>query len=332
MVKSMYAAVAGLKSHQTKMDVISNNIANVNTWGFKSQTTSFKDSMYQNNTVGSAGAVGVGSAGGTNTSQIGFGVNVGAISVNYTTGAWSPTGRSLDCMINGSGFFLVGPMQDGSKTDNGTDTVAGIKGDSLASSNLKLSKVGIFAVDGNGYLVDDQGNYVYGYQGTWDDTNKSWKIDSSSENARLVPIRIPSKSTKLENGNVSHPAEGTDENSKRPIINTYKIGDDGKIVGTTETGDIVTIGQIAVASVENVNGLEHDQGYYYTPGANVGKISGGATTISTGKILSGYLEMSNVDLAKEMSDMITTQRGYQANTKIITVTDEMLSELVSMKR
>lgn len=328
----MYAAVAGLKSHQTKMDVISNNIANVNTWGFKSQTISFKDSMYQNNTVGSAGAVGVGSAGGTNTSQIGFGVNVGAISVNYTTGAWSPTGRTLDCMINGSGFFLVGPMQEGSGSSNGTDTVAGIKGDSLENSNLKLSKVGIFAVDGNGYLVDDQGNYIYGYQGTWDDTSSSWKIDNSAD-AKLVPIRIPSKETQIgTDGNVSHPAETEEDKTKRPIINTYKIGDDGKIVGTTETGDIVTIGQIAVASVENVNGLEHDQGYYYTPGANVGKVSGGATTISTGKILSGYLEMSNVDLAKEMSDMITTQRGYQANTKIITVTDEMLSELVSMKR
>lgn len=309
----MYAAVSGLKSHQSKMDVISNNIANVNTWGFKSQSASFSDSMYQNSTVGSEGITTAGGTGGTNTSQVGFGVNVSSIAVNYTTGAWSPTGRALDCMINGSGFFIVGPMPDPATGGiTATNGVADIEG-----TNLKLSKVGIFGVDSNGYLVDDQGNYVYGFQGSWKDAT-----DMEIDKTKLQPIKVPYKDFAGQQAG----------NGEQPIISTYKIGDDGTIIGTGQDDTIYTIGQIAVASVGNVNGLEHDQGYYYTPGANAGSLKASVTSNSSGKILSGYLEMSNVDLAKEMSDLITTQRGYQANTKIITVTDEMLSDLVNMKR
>lgn len=296
MVKSMYAAVSGLRSHQSKMDVISNNIANVNTWGFKSKNTSFTDSMYANSKIGSKGN---NNTGGTNASQVGFGVNVSSISVNFATGAFNPTGRALDCMINGSGFFIVG-----SKNANGIDQ------DKVAENSLKLSKVGIFSVDSDGYLVDDSGNFVYGYE--YDTATNKMKNEATD---KLKPIQIPK-----------------DQNGDLPTIQTYKIGDDGTIVGVDKSEKIITIGQIAVASVQNPNGLEHTQGYYFTPGENAGKIVGMVTTPATGKILSGYLEMSNVDLAKEISDMITTQRGYQANTKIVTVTDEMLNELVSMKR
>ena len=95
----------------------------------------------------------------------------------------------------------------------------------------------------------------------------------------------------------------------------------------------IAIGQLALVTVENPNGLEKTSGYYYTPGANAGDVeadkpNGGPS----GKIMGGYLEMANVDLANEFSSMITTQRGFQANSKIITVTDEMLAELVNMKR
>ena len=312
MVKSMYAAVSGLKVHQSKMDVISNNIANVNTWGFKSQSASFSDSLYQNSIVGSEGLVTTGELGGTNTSQVGFGVNMSSIAVNYSTGAWSPTGRALDCMINGSGFFIVGPMPE-----NTNGVLTGISAPNgianLENSNLKLSKVGIFGVDSNGYLVDDQGNYVYGFQAEWTTPtgggNSELVINNDGKNGtvpQLVPIRVPSQDPQK-------PIDG-----EQPVISTYKIGDDGTIVGTGQDEKIYTIGQIAVASVGNVNGLEHDEGYYYTPGANAGTLKGSATSSASGKILSGYLEMSNVDLAKEMSDLITTQRGYQANTKIIT--------------
>lgn len=149
MVKSMFAGVSGLKSHQQKMDVIGNNIANVNTWGYKAYSFNFQDSIYSTSIRSSGGATTAGAYGGRNPSQVGYGSSMGSISFQYTTGAPSPTDNDLDCMIDGTGLFLVGSM-------NGTVT-------NIKSSGLYLSRVGIFGVDNNGYLVDDQKNYVYGY-------------------------------------------------------------------------------------------------------------------------------------------------------------------------
>ena len=116
-------------------------------------------------------------------------------------------------------------------------------------------------------------------------------------------------------------------------IQSYKINEDGTIVGVDKENRTITIGKLALVIVENPNGLEKTDGYYYTIGANAGDVS--ATEANggpAGVIMGGYLEMANVDLANEFSNMITCQRGFQANSKIITVTDEMLQELVSMKR
>ncbi|MCP1102510.1 flagellar hook protein FlgE [Aequitasia blattaphilus] len=290
MVKSMYAAIAGLRTHQSKMDVISNNIANVNTWGYKSRSANFQDAMYQNLVNSTGGNTANGGSGGVNASQVGYGVNMGSISTNFATGSWGYTGRSLDCMINGTGFFIVGPMKEGD-----------ISADDISDSGLSLSKVGIFSVDNNGYLVDGDGNYVYGFapDGEGYDTSK------------LEPIKVP-----------GDPSE----------IATYTIKKDGTVSCVTTEDETITIGQIAVASVSNPNGLSQSSGYLYEIGENAGSVAGIPTTAATGDILSNYLEMSNVDLSTDMANMITTQRGYQANTKIITVTDEMLEQLVNMKR
>ena len=146
----MVAGVAGLKAHQSKLDVIGNNIANVNTWGFKSYSYNFKDAMYTNSINSTGGSIIAGAAGGHNASQVGYGSTVSSISNVYTTGAPSPSSRTMDCMIDGTGFFLVGNMVNGSFTN-------------VEGSGLFLSRVGIFSVDNNGYLVDDMGSYVYGY-------------------------------------------------------------------------------------------------------------------------------------------------------------------------
>ena len=138
---------------------------------------------------------------------------------------------------------------------------------------------------------------------------------------KLVPIRIPEKT----------PAAGTTP-AERYAIQTWTIGTDGTVVGVDDENIPHTIGQIAVASVENPSGLEQSNGYLYSIGANAGNVLAMQTTSATGTIKSNFLEMSNVDLASDIATMITTQRGYQANTKIITVTDEMLEQLVNMKR
>ena len=105
MMRSLYSGVSGLKTHQTKMDVIGNNIANVNTVAFKSSSTTFSDLMYQT-VANSSGATNT--RGGVNARQIGLGVTTGSTSVNITTpGATQTTGDGWDLKITGNSFFIV---------------------------------------------------------------------------------------------------------------------------------------------------------------------------------------------------------------------------------
>ena len=327
MVKSMNAAIAGLKAHQTKMDVISHNIANVNTWGFKSRSANFQDAVYSNYSSGSEGNTTSGGLGGINTSQIGYGATVSSISTNHGLGSGQYTGNSLDCMIDGPAFFIVGPYRNMDTTVNadGTEAGNGVPYNALGENGLALSRVGIFQPDSNGYLVDNTGNYVYGYapdeNGEIPPTvNEDGTVNDAAN--ILVPIRILTVDKEYSQ----------EPDAELLSIQTWSIGTDGTIVGVDSTNTPVVIGKIAVASVENPSGLEQDNGYLYNIGNNAGRVHSMETTSATGVIKSNFLEMSNVDLASDMASMITTQRGYQANTKIITVTDEMLEQLVNMKR
>lgn len=315
MVKSMNAAIAGLKAHQTRLDVLGNNIANVNTWGYKTRTTNFQDALYSTITSGQGGQTTIGSLGGINTSQLGYGSVVSSVSTNFSAASGQYTGNGLDCMIEGTGFFIVGPY--GERIDNvGGDNTGGVD---LITNNsttgVYLSRVGIFSPDANGYLVDDGGNYVYGFNLTENpDSADGLPIVELGDGLR--PIRVP-----------------IDENTQQPYrIQTWRIGSDGTITGVDENSITHYIGKIALASVENPNGLEQMNGYYYKPGANAGRCYGMESTAALGTVKSNFLEMSNTDLASDFATMITTERGYQANTKIITVTDEILEQLVNMKR
>lgn len=288
MVGSMFAAISGLKAHQSKMDVIGNNIANVNTWGFKSHSANFADATYRTSIAGAAGAAATG--GGVNPSQVGYGANVNSITVNYTTGNRNPTGWGSDCMIDGPGFFVV-------STAPVTTAIADLTKINTSAEPLMLSRVGILKIDSQGYLVDDKGNYILGSDG------KSIKTNGTDPNATYSSLTIQTDGT------------------------VTGVRSDGANVGKVDP-----IGHIGVASVQNPSGLEKTQGYYYRMGPNSGNVALSAANKATGEILGGYLEMSNTDLSTEMANMITTQRGFQANTKIITVTDQMLEELVNMKR
>lgn len=188
MVKAMYAGVAGLKAHQSKMDVISNNIANVNTWGYKSMDTSFKESIYQTMTGGSAGSTLDGGIGGTNPSMVGYGAMVSTISSNFTTGTQVPTGQPLDMFIDGTGFFAVGPMYG--------------EGESTSPSNLNLSRVGDFRVINN-YLVDGNGRYVYGFsmaKGSSGYTPEATRTVDKTENVPIPNDKLPKDTDVTRNG------------------------------------------------------------------------------------------------------------------------------------
>jgi flagellar hook protein FlgE len=115
---------------------------------------------------------------------------------------------------------------------------------------------------------------------------------------------------------------------------TFSIGSDGVVSAVYSNGQMRPLAQIALATFENPGGLLKEGDNLFSQTTNSGRFSKGVlpTTEGTGKIAPGTLEMSNVDLSREFSDMIVTQRGFQANTRIITTSDEMLQELVNLKR
>lgn len=137
MMRSMYSGVSGLRTHQIKMDIIGNNIANVNTIGFKRSAVSFKEIFAQ--TLSGAGAP-QGGRGGTNPQQIGLGVGLGSIGVQHSQGAVQSTGYSTDLMIEGNGYFMV-------------------SGDANAQSHY-YTRAGDFVFDRDGNFVTNSGYRV----------------------------------------------------------------------------------------------------------------------------------------------------------------------------
>ncbi len=284
-MKALYSGVSGLRSHQTKMDVIGNNIANVNTYGFKSQRATFRDVYYQTIKSPSEGSA---ERGGTNSSQVGYGAQVGSIDTIHSLSGYSPTDSATDIYINGEGYFIV---QNPS-------------GDKL------YTRLGALSFDSKGNLVDVNGSQVCGW-------NKGeFTVDSTTGK---ITVSGDIKTVTIAN------------------FSDYKnitINGDGTISATNKTTNAIeTVGLIGVAFVPNQSALILEGSSYYSAGNNTGTISYEIPgTNGTGAIVTNGLEMSNVDLAKEFSDMIITQRGFQANTKIISVVDQMLDELVNLKR
>ena len=169
MLRAMDSAVSGLRAHQNKLDVIGNNIANVNTFGFKSQSYSFKEAMYQTSTTSTKGNE---NAGGVNAAQYGYGSMMGSISTDM--GASTPTYvGGLNASVDGEGFFITFPKS--------TETVAVAD---MKKTDFDYTRVGQFNIDGNGYLTDANGNFVYGFRP--DNVAAPTKFDGA-----LVAIKVP---------------------------------------------------------------------------------------------------------------------------------------------
>ncbi|SDM64685.1 flagellar hook protein FlgE [Fictibacillus solisalsi] len=254
MLRSMYSGISGMKNFQTKLDVIGNNIANVNTYGFKKGRATFKDLVSQQV---------AGASNGTNPKQVGLGSQLATIDTIDTQGSTQTTGRALDLAISGDGYFKV-------RTSNGD----------------LLTRAGNFYLNNNGTIVNGDGYEL---------------LDTGNN-----PITIPQNAS------------------------SFSIGPDGKItvVGAASPG-----ASIGITKVTNPGGLEKAGSNLYRPTANSQIVSNTSPgTGGAGDLVSGALEMSNVDLSEEFTDMIVAQRGFQANTKIITTSDEILQELVNLKR
>ena len=138
MMRSMYSGVAGLKTHQTKMDVIGNNIANVNTVAYKSQSVTFSELMYQTTQNASGANAETGTA-GINARQIGLGVKTGAINTAISSqGASQTTNNPFDIRITGNAFFIVSNMQDNFFTRDGSFYVDGVGNLAMTSNGYNV--------------------------------------------------------------------------------------------------------------------------------------------------------------------------------------------------
>ncbi len=265
MMRSLFAGVSGLRSHQTMMDVIGDNIANVNSTGYKASRVVFQDTLSQVMREGNAATANVG---GINPSQVGLGVKLNAVDAVITQGAITGTGRPSDVAIQGSGYFVV-------RMANSPDPY--------------YTRSGSFTLDAESHLVDPAGGILLGQDGS--------------------PVTLP-------------------EN-----IRAYTIGADGMILAVNEDGSAAApVGPIGLATFENPAGLVKAGDGHLRQGIASGPPVVAAPGQAGGTLVAGALEMSNVDLGQEFTNMMIAQRGFQANSKVITTADELLGELVNLKR
>lgn len=412
MMRSLYSGISGLRVHQTQMDVIGNNIANVNTVAFKASRVTFQEIL--NQTIKNAsGPSQVGGRGGTNPQQIGLGVSVGTIDVLHISTGVQRTDRATDLAIDGEGFFMV---SDG--------------------ENVYYTRAGNFDIDVNGDLVYPGGLKVLGWNTlVTDPTTGQQYVDTAGTPGpiNLLNLSMPAKATDMVKfeGNLdaslavgetvqysfavfdslgnehklnivfqkSSPNNWTwqiiaptgvsggsgtlqfDQNGKLTggltasatitpttgaaqinlniefdgtkftqyansttvnaiangytsgVLNSISIDSEGRVIGYYTNGQSREDAVLAIATFTNPAGLNKVGNNLYQHSTNSGyPLYGRAGVGGRGTIIAGALEMSNVDLAKEFTDMIVAQRGFQANSRIITVADEMLQELVNLKR
>lgn len=452
MMRSLYSGVAGLKTHQTRMDVIGNNIANVNTTAYKSQSMTFSDLMYQT-TQAASGANPTTGVGGINARQIGLGAKTSAIKTAITTqGASQTTNDPFDIMITGDSFFIVNNGQnnyftrDGSFYVDGAGNLAmtstgynvmGWKVDPNDASAIKQDTVSALRVmttenmtyppeatksarisgiidkndtnvnatagkimnlefyDNQGYKytaklsvhsTKTDGSFTVQLDDILDSKGKTVLADKSKaslqqNNADIaapvvlefntnngsfknvgktggkestltlhfdtgtfpsfsdITIDFSNCSNLNNNGSstvspIRGDAKGNGAGRKVGEMSGIDIQKDGMIYANYDNGCSRLLGQIAVATFANASGLAKEGDNLYSATQNSGDFDGIGTDITTGGgyMNTGVLEMSNVDLSSEFTEMITTQRGFQANSRIITVSDTLLEELTNLKR
>jgi flagellar hook protein FlgE len=422
MLRSLYSGISGLHAHQQMMDVTGNNIANVNTVGYKASTVQFQDTLSQ--MLGAAGAPQNGQ-GGTNPAQVGLGVRNAGILSNWAQGSQETTGRSGDMMIQGDGFFITRsgqenlytragsfsfdgngllttatgePVQGWTAVD-GVVNAAGKPGDIKMPLGSTISPKATSTITLKGNLSSDDipnptdpTNMGIGYTTTiplkvydaqgathtvtakFTRTANDNALDTSGWDVDLYAEGVdPMDSASVALGHNTLTFEGgkstdgsgtavssltlgdytvdvdditsfsglsdarvfdTDGQSAGALTSlSYTVSDTGQIIGVYSNGLKQVLGQIAMATFKNVNGLEKtgDSSYRSTVNSGYAQV-GMPASAGMGQVISGALEMSNVDLAQEFTNLVIAQRGFQANSRVITTSDELLQELVSMKR
>lgn len=343
MLRSLYSGISGMKVNQTKLDVIGNNLANVSTTAFKGSRVNFSTTISQ--TLGSASAASD-SLGGVNGKQIGLGAQISSIDKIMSQGSMQSTSRSLDVAVDGSGYFMVatGPALTGDADavtikDNGVGTMP-------ANNSVAYTRDGSFVLDNEGNLLTSKGYRVLGFAMQTTDPVNGGNIDNIENDGKVLYVESNNQTKAIDDKLVSlkipdKVLKDDGKGNKTPVaVKSFNISADGLITGVLETGEITALGQIAMSSFKNEVGLTDIGNNMYEPSG-----SSGAAIISSGKnstagrnssgygdILQGYLEMSGVDMAEQFTDMIVATKAFQAAGKTITTGDEILSEIINLKR
>ena len=329
MLRSMYAGISGLKNFQTKLDVIGNNISNVNTYGFKKERTVFKDLISQTQTGSSAPSA---TRGGVNAIQVGLGSQLAAIDTVHNPGSMQTTGRTLDMAISGDGFFMI--------ADSAADAAPApadmedLEANPLLDSgftNIQYTRAGNMYMDKYGYVVNGDGKYLVGVG----NPTLYATVDPDAES--LADAEREGLAQGVDNlyadGQIT-PLAGDMGPLRIPTnAQSMSITQDGSVYYVDVNGKLQFAGQALLAKFPNASGLEKTGSNYFQMTANSGDpLVQVGTQAGIGAVNSGFLEMSNVDLSEEFTEMIIAQRGFQANSRIITTSDEILQELVNLKR
>jgi flagellar hook protein FlgE len=280
-IVSLYTAVGALQAHQQFLSTVANNLANVNTVGFKGSRTLFADSISQTvrpptqSTPTTAGGNGV---------QVGLGTKVVSIQPIFSQGALQSTGLPADLAIEGGGFFVV------------TNPVSGTP---------FYTRAGAFSIDNLGNIVTPTGEILQGSL-----------TDPAADGDAL--------------GNMNIPASVAGD----PVV-SFSIDGAGRVNCLLQSGVTSTVGTIALERFNNPEALVKVGSNKYQASPASGQIFNSFHTLGTdglGVTRSGLIELSNVDLGQEFSDMIRAQRGLQANARVITTSDEVIQDLVNLKR
>jgi flagellar hook protein FlgE len=297
MMAGMYAAISGLDANQAMLNDTASNLANVNTVGYKASSITFADSLTQV-IRGASGPTSTN--GGSNPVQIGLGVQVDATRNEMTEGAFQTTNNPLDVAIEGNGFLRVGQGEPPAKEPFTTGLPA----------NMQYTRAGDLTTNTTGFLTTQSGLYVVGRNAVAKEGETESTYTPGTEDTY---IKIPPGATNISigmDGSVGY----TDNNTESKTF-----------------GQRVVAGYLSLATFANESGLERIGGSLWATTANSGTaVVGTPSTAGFGATVGGELEMSNVDLATEMTRMITAERGYQANSRVITTADTMLETLVSM--
>lgn len=392
MLETIYVGLTGLDSYSKGLNVISNNVANLNTVGFKGSQLQFADLFYRDDDTG---------LGGGAQQQIGAGVGTGGTFLNFQNGEARQTGNDLDAMIDGPGLFVLrkdgetyfsraGQFEferDGFLVDKGNQARVAALDEQGQLHDISITGLranppkatGRITLSGNLSTADAQ--HVIGevtvhnalggaskLKLTFDNTNAatpgSWKITAAAADATVVGSgEIRFKDGKPEVGfdsvTLSYTPQdgqpvtqildfsvdttafsaGTDSTLVVSSQDGYAAGSlvkasfdvEGNFVLTYSNGQTDKQGRLALASFNSTDALEQIGGNVFANRFGQAPALGHAGEQEFGKLTARSVESSNVDLAQQFSEMIITQRGYQASSQVITTANEMVQQLLDMR-